>query len=81
MAVNRIIVSKFGNCTGQACIAVDYILVEKRFASALVWMWKMHSNLCFYINSFSLQVKYFEMVSALCSGGTNEGFHQKDVWR
>ncbi|OAY30083.1 aldehyde dehydrogenase family 3 member F1 [Manihot esculenta] len=40
VAVNRIIVSKFGNCTGQACIAVDYILVEKRFASALVELMK-----------------------------------------
>ncbi|XP_020540623.1 aldehyde dehydrogenase family 3 member F1 isoform X2 [Jatropha curcas] len=41
VAVNRVIVSKFGNCAGQACIAIDYILVEKRFASTLVELMKV----------------------------------------
>ncbi|XP_057988795.1 aldehyde dehydrogenase family 3 member F1 isoform X2 [Hevea brasiliensis] len=40
VAVNRIAVSKFGNCAGQACIAIDYILVEKKFASNLVELMK-----------------------------------------
>ncbi|XP_021645452.2 aldehyde dehydrogenase family 3 member F1 isoform X2 [Hevea brasiliensis] len=40
VAANRIVVSKFGNCTGQACIAIDYILVEKKFASTLVELMK-----------------------------------------
>ncbi|CAK7331012.1 unnamed protein product [Dovyalis caffra] len=41
VAVNRIIVSKFGACAGQACIAIDYILVERRFASTLVDLMKV----------------------------------------
>ncbi|CAN0902124.1 Aldehyde dehydrogenase family 3 member F1 [Linum grandiflorum] len=41
VAVNRIIGSKFGPCAGQACIAVDYILVEKRLASAVVELMKV----------------------------------------
>ncbi|KAH8520139.1 hypothetical protein H0E87_001560 [Populus deltoides] len=41
VTVNRILVSKFGACAGQACIAIDYILVEKRFASTLVELMKV----------------------------------------
>ncbi|KAJ4844009.1 hypothetical protein Tsubulata_010785 [Turnera subulata] len=41
VAVNRILVSKFGACAGQACVAVDYILVEKRYASTLVELMKV----------------------------------------
>ncbi|KAI4296918.1 hypothetical protein L6164_036835 [Bauhinia variegata] len=46
VAVKRILVGKFGTCAGQACISVDYILVEKSFTSVLldlmkVWMKKM----------------------------------------
>ncbi|GFP87015.1 aldehyde dehydrogenase family 3 member f1 [Phtheirospermum japonicum] len=36
MAVNRILSAKFGTCAGQACVAIDYILVEKKFSSTLV---------------------------------------------
>ena len=36
VAVKRIILGKFGACAGQACIAIDYILVEKKFAPTLV---------------------------------------------
>lgn len=36
MAIKRIIVGKFGTCAGQACIAIDYIIVEKGFTSTLV---------------------------------------------
>ncbi|KAJ0083970.1 hypothetical protein Patl1_29759 [Pistacia atlantica] len=39
-ATNRIIVSKFGACAGQACIAIDYVLVEEQFASTLVELMK-----------------------------------------
>uniref|UniRef100_A0A6N2MMM4 Aldehyde dehydrogenase n=1 Tax=Salix viminalis TaxID=40686 RepID=A0A6N2MMM4_SALVM len=41
VTVNRILVSKFGACAGQACIAIDYILVEKRFAPTLVELMKV----------------------------------------
>ncbi|KAK4254895.1 hypothetical protein QN277_007971 [Acacia crassicarpa] len=46
VAAKRIIVGKFGACAGQACIAIDYILVGKEFASTLVelikvWIKKM----------------------------------------
>ncbi|KAJ8422989.1 LOW QUALITY PROTEIN: hypothetical protein Cgig2_006411 [Carnegiea gigantea] len=33
----RMIAGKFGTCSGQACIAVDYILVQKELAPTLVW--------------------------------------------
>ncbi|KAL3850118.1 hypothetical protein ACJIZ3_012000 [Penstemon smallii] len=36
MAIKRILAAKFGTCAGQACIAIDYILVEKKFSSTLV---------------------------------------------
>lgn len=34
--VKRIIVGKFGTCAGQACIAIDYVLVENKYCSKLV---------------------------------------------
>lgn len=34
--MKRIVVGKYGTCAGQACIAIDYILVEKKNAAALV---------------------------------------------
>ncbi|OAY48534.1 aldehyde dehydrogenase family 3 member F1 [Manihot esculenta] len=37
---NRIAVAKFGSCAGQACLAIDYVLVEKKFASTLVELMK-----------------------------------------
>ncbi|XP_021894165.1 aldehyde dehydrogenase family 3 member F1-like [Carica papaya] len=40
VAVNRILGAKFGSCSGQACIAVDYVLVEKGYASTLVELMK-----------------------------------------
>ncbi|WCJ36899.1 Aldehyde dehydrogenase family 3 member F1 [Euphorbia peplus] len=41
VTANRIAVTKFGACAGQACIAVDYVLVEKKFASNLVELMKI----------------------------------------
>ncbi|XP_057797974.1 aldehyde dehydrogenase family 3 member F1-like [Salvia miltiorrhiza] len=40
MALNRIIAAKFGTCAGQACIGIDYILVEKKFSHTLVELLK-----------------------------------------
>lgn len=40
MAVKRILVAKYGACAGQACIAIDYVLVEKSFSSTLVELMK-----------------------------------------
>uniref|UniRef100_A0A7C9CKC3 Aldehyde dehydrogenase domain-containing protein n=1 Tax=Opuntia streptacantha TaxID=393608 RepID=A0A7C9CKC3_OPUST len=34
------IYGKFGTCSGQACIAIDYILVQKDFAPTLVHLLK-----------------------------------------
>lgn len=39
--VKRISGGKWGSCSGQACISVDYILVEQSFASSLV---RVHTN-------------------------------------
>ncbi|XP_054824703.1 aldehyde dehydrogenase family 3 member F1 [Prosopis cineraria] len=36
MAVKRIVGGKWGTCSGQACIGIDYVLVEEKFASVLV---------------------------------------------
>ncbi|KAK9692362.1 hypothetical protein RND81_09G259100 [Saponaria officinalis] len=40
IAMKRMIAGKFGTCSGQACIGVDYILVEKKLASELVELLK-----------------------------------------
>ncbi|XP_052726728.1 aldehyde dehydrogenase family 3 member F1-like isoform X1 [Vigna angularis] len=40
VAVKRVLVAKFGACGGQACIAIDYVLVEKSFSSTLVTLMK-----------------------------------------
>lgn len=34
--VNRIVGGKWGPCNGQACIAIDYLLVEEKFAPVLI---------------------------------------------
>ncbi|KAJ8528990.1 hypothetical protein K7X08_035825 [Anisodus acutangulus] len=41
IAMKRILSGKFGSCAGQACIAIDYILVEKAFANELVQLIKL----------------------------------------
>ncbi|KAL4335767.1 hypothetical protein GQ457_07G036640 [Hibiscus cannabinus] len=40
VAIKRIIGAKYGSCAGQACISIDYILVEKAFSSTVVDMMK-----------------------------------------
>ncbi|XP_047068753.1 aldehyde dehydrogenase family 3 member F1-like [Lolium rigidum] len=39
-SVNRVIFAKWSSCAGQACVAIDYILVEERFAPTLIKMLK-----------------------------------------
>lgn len=41
VTVKRIIVGKYGACAGQACIAIDYVLVEKGYCSKLVELMKV----------------------------------------
>ncbi|XP_073526217.1 uncharacterized protein [Phyllobates terribilis] len=40
VAVMRIVAAKWGVCSGQACIAIDYLLVEEKSASLLIDMLK-----------------------------------------
>ncbi|CAA3031452.1 aldehyde dehydrogenase family 3 member F1-like [Olea europaea subsp. europaea] len=42
IATKRILAAKFGTCAGQACIAIDYILVEKKFSTTLVKLLKAY---------------------------------------
>ncbi|OIW08651.1 hypothetical protein TanjilG_03327 [Lupinus angustifolius] len=41
VTVKRIIVGKFGTCAGQACIAIDYVIVENGYSSTLVELMKV----------------------------------------
>ncbi|KAH7837774.1 hypothetical protein Vadar_017843 [Vaccinium darrowii] len=41
MTIRRILAGKFGTCAGQACIGIDYILVEEKFLSTLVQQMKV----------------------------------------
>lgn len=47
VAINRILVSKFGACAGQACIAIDYVLVEEQFTSTVVNIMKTNAKKMF----------------------------------
>ncbi|XP_060195531.1 aldehyde dehydrogenase family 3 member F1-like [Lycium barbarum] len=40
VAVKRIAGGKWGTCNGQACIGIDYVLVERQFASVLIELLK-----------------------------------------
>lgn len=40
MALDRILAAKFGTCAGQACIGIDYILVDTRFSDTLIRLLK-----------------------------------------
>ncbi|XP_024985345.1 aldehyde dehydrogenase family 3 member F1-like [Cynara cardunculus var. scolymus] len=42
VAAKRIVWGKFGACAGQACIGIDYILTEKKYASNLVELLKKY---------------------------------------
>ncbi|CAH1452635.1 unnamed protein product [Lactuca virosa] len=47
IATKRIVWGKFGACAGQACIGVDYILIEKKNLSNLVELLKRYIKQCF----------------------------------
>ncbi|XP_023729775.1 aldehyde dehydrogenase family 3 member F1 [Lactuca sativa] len=47
IATKRIVWGKFGACAGQACIGVDYILIEKKNLSNLVELLKKYTKQCF----------------------------------
>ncbi|XP_057456193.1 aldehyde dehydrogenase family 3 member F1-like [Lotus japonicus] len=58
VAVKRIMVGKYGTCAGQACIAVDYVLVENRYCLKLVelmkvWIKKMFGEVPQHSNSIA----------------------------
>lgn len=40
IAIRRILSAKFGTCAGQACIGIDYILVERKYSSTLIELLK-----------------------------------------
>ncbi|GAU31194.1 hypothetical protein TSUD_210510 [Trifolium subterraneum] len=40
MAVKRIVGAKWGTCSGQACIGIDYLLVEEKFSSEVIELLK-----------------------------------------
>lgn len=40
MAVKRIVGAKWGVCSGQACIGIDYLLVEEKYSSELIELLK-----------------------------------------
>lgn len=40
VAVNRIVGGKWSTCAGQACVAIDHILVEEKFAPILIELLK-----------------------------------------
>lgn len=47
MALKRVLAAKFGTCNGQACLSVDYILVEEKYAPNLVELLKELTNKMF----------------------------------
>ncbi|EHA8592117.1 putative Aldehyde dehydrogenase family 3 member F1 [Cocos nucifera] len=40
MAVERVVGGKWGTCCGQACVAIDYLIVEEKFAPIVVGLLK-----------------------------------------
>ncbi|XP_043707965.1 aldehyde dehydrogenase family 3 member F1-like [Telopea speciosissima] len=42
MAINRIATGKWGCCIGQACLSIDYILVEEKLVSTLIDLLKKY---------------------------------------
>lgn len=54
VATKRIASGKWGPCSGQACIGVDYLLVERNFASTLVLVIFLLLLLSMYIQLLSV---------------------------
>ncbi|KAF8009204.1 hypothetical protein BT93_J0251 [Corymbia citriodora subsp. variegata] len=55
VAVQRVLGAKFSSSAGQACIGVDYVLVEKKFSSALVELMKVAMKKMFGENPMELR--------------------------
>ncbi|PKU62013.1 Aldehyde dehydrogenase family 3 member F1 [Dendrobium catenatum] len=47
VAINRVAGAKWGFCSGQACIAIDYLLVEEKYAPFLVDLLKEKIKNCY----------------------------------
>ncbi|XP_057978337.1 aldehyde dehydrogenase family 3 member F1-like [Malania oleifera] len=47
VASKRIAGGKWGGCSGQACIGIDYVLVEEKWASVLIELLKKAIKKCF----------------------------------
>ncbi|VFQ75214.1 unnamed protein product [Cuscuta campestris] len=63
VALNRIIAGKFGVCSGQACIGIDYILVEKKFCNELVELMKKYMKQQFGQNQKEMQQSLARIVN------------------
>uniref|UniRef100_A0A7N0UGD5 Aldehyde dehydrogenase n=1 Tax=Kalanchoe fedtschenkoi TaxID=63787 RepID=A0A7N0UGD5_KALFE len=55
VAVKRIVSGKWGSCNGQACIAVDYVLVEEKLAPLLIEKLKIRIRKFYGNNSQELK--------------------------
>ncbi|TVU02417.1 hypothetical protein EJB05_52098 [Eragrostis curvula] len=68
VAVNRIIAAKWGTCAGQACIAIDYVLVEEEFAPILIELFKSTLKRFFTKPEFMARIlnkKHFQRLNDL----------------
>ncbi|KAK7262526.1 hypothetical protein RJT34_30100 [Clitoria ternatea] len=80
VAVKRIAVGKFGTCAGQACIAIDYVIVEKEYCSKLVellkvWIKKMFGENPKHTKTISRIVNkhhFFRLKNLLADAKVNE---------
>ncbi|RAL45867.1 hypothetical protein DM860_006021 [Cuscuta australis] len=63
VALKRIIAGKFGVCSGQACIGIDYILVEKKFCNELVELMKKYMKQQFGQNLKEMQQSLARIVN------------------
>ncbi|KAJ9697977.1 hypothetical protein PVL29_007203 [Vitis rotundifolia] len=52
MVIKRVLGGKFGTCAGQACIAIDYILVQEGFAPTLVLLLTIPNSSSTFFFSF-----------------------------
>lgn len=55
VAAKRLVAGKWGPCCGQACVGIDYILVERRFASTLVGGQSRHFAFIVFNSFFNLR--------------------------
>lgn len=69
--MKRILVAKFGACAGQACIGIDYVLVEKSFSSTLVRSLKEPCTILIVLLFVTLILKLGYLFFS--SGDNNEG--------